>query len=540
MEYKRIERFMGAVVYAGILISCSHAPRTEVYADGLQRSFPEAQETASEGILSFLEAVETNGIELHSFMLLRHGKVISEAWWHPYKATTRQVMHSVSKTFTATAIGFAVDEKLLATDDKVISFFPDALPDTVSPFLQEMRIRDLLTMAAGFERTIEFTIDNPNWVKAFLAIPVVEQPGGRFVYNSYATYMLSAIIQKVTGMTVQDYLTPRLLEPLGITDVQWEKDGNGIIVGGWGMRIKTSDMAKLGQFYLNRGKWNGEQLLSEAWIAEASSPHIFQQPERTAEENAGDFFAQGYGYQVWMCPDGAYRADGANAQLVVVLPAKDAVIVTTSHTSQAGKLMELMWTHLLPRMYDKPISDDANGRAELSGKLSSLQLPSPFASSQDTTYPRNTTRAYQLEPNGQGFRSASFRFDKNGDCLLTLAGETASCDLSFGQERWNNGETEKAGAYYLVKRRNPAGMAPFAVSGFSAWTQPEQLSLRLLYLNDSQHETYVCDFKGDRITITCTNNVTGDVVVLRGSSDHSDYLTALTTLSVLTIGLLDD
>jgi CubicO group peptidase (beta-lactamase class C family) len=522
---RRISHWFIPVLCTGLLLSCSHAPQVvSAHGDGFPRSIPETKGVATEGILSFLEAVETEELEVHSFMLLRYGTVIAEAWWYPYKPDISHVMHSVSKTFTSTAIGFAVSEKLLTVDDKVISFFPGDLPAEVSPYLQELAIKDLLTMSAGSEQAIEFTAEDGNWVKAFLAMTVADKPGSRFLYNSYATYMLSAIIQKVAGETTFDYLTPRLFEPLGIKDVKWETDTQGITVGGWGMRIKTSDMAKLGQFYLQKGMWRGKQLLPESWITEASSPHIYQRPERTAEENAGDFGAQGYGYQIWMCPDNSYRADGANAQFIVVAPAKNAVIVTTSNTSQAHKLLGLMWKHLIPAMVDNVPGggDDASSKEALNSRTSSLQIKHPFLTPEEVTYPKETTLSYRMEPNDLGVREATFRFDGQGNCTLSLLNETGTYDFSFGQDSWSYGETQKPGPYYLNLRRNPAGMPPFRVAGFAAWTQAEQLSLRLLYLNDSRYETWVCDFKDSQVTVTHSNNEQSGnpPLVLRGRSGN--------------------
>jgi CubicO group peptidase (beta-lactamase class C family) len=230
-------------------------------------------------------------------MFLRHGKVIAEGWWEPYSPDLRHTLYSTSKSFTSTALGLAVSEGLLSVEDKVISFFPDQLPDTVSAALKAMSVKNLLTMSAGQDPdpTRIIPARDTNWVSAFLALPVVDDPGSRFLYNSMATYMLSAIVQKVTGENLIDYLTPRLFEPLGIEGMDWEVDPKGINTGGWGLRLKTTDMAKFGQLYLQQGVWNGQQILPAEWIEEATAAQIEQAPEAPPAVIDSSDWLQGYG-----------------------------------------------------------------------------------------------------------------------------------------------------------------------------------------------------------------------------------------------------
>ena len=205
----------------------------------LQRSTPEAEGVSSEGINNFIDAVSKSKHELHSFMILRHGKVVSEGWWNPYRNDLKHTLYSTSKSFTASAIGFAVSEGKLTVNDKVISFFPEDLPTVISPNLAELKVKDLLSMSVGHEKEPSNIIaTSDNWVKDFLNTPIKYQPGTKFLYNSPATYMLSAIVQKVTGQKVIDYLKPRLFDPLGINGMDWEIDPNGINTGGWGLRLE--------------------------------------------------------------------------------------------------------------------------------------------------------------------------------------------------------------------------------------------------------------------------------------------------------------
>lgn len=322
----------------------------------LPRSTPEAEKVSSKSIQNYLSDVKKHKQDLHSLMILRHGKVIYEAWFGDNAANKPHILNSVSKTFTATAIGFAVQEKLLTVNDALIDYFPDYLPAEVSANLKAVKIKDLLTMSVGHDKApadeVRAQTKPGDWERMFLATPVVHTPGTKFVYNSLATYMLSAIIQKVTGQTVEKYLYPRLFRPLGIVGTQWDMSPTGVNTGGWGLFIKTEDMAKMGQFMLQKGMWNGKQLLSEAWFDEATAVHIQQPPVWTKEGTKikDSDWIQGYGYQIWRCRHNAYRADGANGQFIIVLPDKDAVIVTTAHINDMQAEINLIWKHLLKGM----------------------------------------------------------------------------------------------------------------------------------------------------------------------------------------------
>lgn len=321
----------------------------------LPRSTPEAEGIYAKGITDYLEAVKRSRQDLHSLMIIRHGKVAAGYWFGDNAADKNHVMHSVSKTFTSTAVGFAVTEGLIKVTDKVISYFPGDLPENVSPYLAELEIRHLLTMSVGHEKDPTAEIRGQKdvaWEKKFLAVPVVYKPGTKFVYNSMATYMLSAIIQKVTGQKVIDYLYPRLFRPLGITGAVWETSPSGVNNGGWGLYVKTEDMAKLGLFYLQKGKWNGAQLLPVSWFDEATTAWIMQAPAWVAKGTKvkNSDWIQGYGYQIWRCRHNAFRADGANGQFIIMIPEKDAVIVTTANIGDMQAEIDLIWKYLLPAL----------------------------------------------------------------------------------------------------------------------------------------------------------------------------------------------
>jgi CubicO group peptidase (beta-lactamase class C family) len=265
-------------VLAGMLLLSSGW----VQAQGpLARSTPEAQGVASAGVLAFVEAADRDVKSMHSFMLLRHGHVVAEAWWKPEGPEKPHQLWSLSKSFTSTAVGLAIQEGKLRLDDKVLSFFPDQAPAKVSENLRAMTVKDLLTMTCGHDKEVKLTLtDTLPWVQAFLGQPVPHAPGTHFLYNTPGTHMLSAIVRKVTGETVLEYLQPRLFGPLGITKPEWPASPQGNTIGGWGLFLKTEDISKFGQLYLQKGQWQGKQLVPESWVALASARQVLNDAGR--------------------------------------------------------------------------------------------------------------------------------------------------------------------------------------------------------------------------------------------------------------------
>ncbi|MEZ6060624.1 MAG: serine hydrolase [Planctomycetaceae bacterium] len=333
---------------------------------GLPRSTPEAQGVSSAGVLEFLEAADQHVNSMHSFMLVRHGHVVAEAWWEPESADKAHVLWSLSKSFTSTAVGLAVAEGRLSIDDPVLKFFPDEAPAEPSANLKAMRVRDLLTMSAGHQDEVNLR-EAKDWVRAFLNHPVPHKPGTHFRYNTPATYMQSAIVQKVTGETVVDYLTPRLFEPLGIEKPRWDESPQGISIGGYGLFLRTEDIAKFGQLYLQKGKWQGRQLIPAGWIEQATSKQVSNgsDPERDWD--------QGYGFQFWRCRHNAFRGDGKDGQFCVVIPDQDAVVAITANTGDMQAELNVVWDKLLPAFHDKPLAENPEAVARLKEVTSRLK-----------------------------------------------------------------------------------------------------------------------------------------------------------------------
>ena len=474
-------------------------------ASTLPRSTPEAEGVSSEAILNFLEAAGRSGHEFHSFMILRHGKVVSEGWWKPYSADLRHTMYSVSKSFTATAVGFAVAEKKLSVEDKVVSFFPEAVPDTVSPNLAKLRVRDLLSMSVGQDPDPTSKVSTQQaWVKAFLQTPVLNEPGTKFLYNSAATYMLSAIVQKVTGQKIFDYLQPRLFAPLGITNIDWETDAQGVNVGGWGLRLKTEDMAKFGQLFLQNGAWNGKQIIPAAWVAEATTLKIEQDPQASKAKRDSSDWLQGYAYQMWRSRNNSYRGDGAFGQFIIVLPEKDAVIAITAETSNMQGEFNVIWEHLLPAFKIAALPQNPSAQQRLKEKIALLALPVPPAK-QSSTAVKIAGKAYRVSEN-QKLQAVQFSFE-NGTCHLKLDTDSVDHDLYFGQGKWQQGTTTKYGPYLVAGAvANRTGLPPFKVAGAYTWKDENTLDLTLRYIESPHTETIRCTFAGDQLTMEFSNS----------------------------------
>jgi CubicO group peptidase (beta-lactamase class C family) len=491
-------------------------------AGSLPRSTPEAEGVSAKAISAFLDSIANSKHELHSFMLVRHGKVIAEGWWNPYRPDLKHTMYSLSKSFTATAVGFAKAEGKLLLSDKAISFFPGQLPDTISENLAQLTVKDLLTMSVGQDPDpTRLAVQDTNWVKRFFSVPIKHKPGLIFLYNSMATYMLSAIVQKTTGQKVIDYLQPRLFEPLGIRDIDWETDGKGINTGGWGLRLKTEDIAKFAQLFLQKGVWQGRQLLPAGWAEEASTAHIIQHPDYPQEKRDSSDWEQGYGYQMWRSRNKAYRGDGAFGQYALVMPEQDAVIAITSETPDMQGELNLIWKVLLPAMQRGKLPADGKADKELGQKLASLKLaPAPMKHVADSGG-AIAGKQYTMEPNEMGIRTIAFSMEAD-KCRVQIGADTATYSFHFGSGNWAYGTTTLRGPYLVSGAQNYlTGLQPFQVAGRYGWQDANTLHLSLRYIESPHTQHMICHFDGDRIRVEVKRsfayNAPGSATILNGA-----------------------
>jgi CubicO group peptidase (beta-lactamase class C family) len=335
----------------------------------LPRSSPEAQGISSKAVQDFVEAADKINT-LHSFMLVRHGHVIAQGWWKPEAADKPHILQSLSKSFNATAVGLAIADGKLDLNDPVLKFFPADAPADPSDNLKAMTVRDLLTMTCGHDTEAKAIAGAPS-VKQFLAHPVPHKPGTHFQYNTMGSYTLSAIVTKVTGQTTLEFLKPRLFEPLGIENPEWASSPEGNSLGGYGLKLCTEDIAKFGQLYLQKGKWNGKQLIPEKWVEQATSKQVPNDQE--SHIKIGIDWQQGYGFQFWRCTHNAFRGDGAGGQLCVVIPEKDAVIAITADTGNFQGEMNAIWEKLYPAFGADPLPEDPAAQEKLMQAISKLE-----------------------------------------------------------------------------------------------------------------------------------------------------------------------
>jgi CubicO group peptidase (beta-lactamase class C family) len=470
------------------------ASAATVSNSGLLRSMPETQGVRSTGILDFVNSIESKNLNVHSLIVVRHGKVVAEGWWGPYAPDLKHTLYSLSKSFTSTAIGLAVAEGKLKVDDKVVSFFPNDVPVTISPNLGAMRVKDLLTMSTGHAQDSTPSLRNStetNWVKSFLALPVEHDPGTFFVYNSGATYMLSAIIQKLTGETVLNYLTPGLFKPLNIAGADWEVDPNGINTGGWGLRLKTEDIAKFGQLIIQKGMWNGKRLIAEEWIKDATSAQVASKGgSRKKEEND---WLQGYGYQFWRCRHDGFRGDGAYGQYCIVLPKEDLVIAMTSETADMQGILDQVWDHILPAVQSAPVSVDKTAQSRLKQKMATLALPIPKGKPTSATAATVNGKGFTMDENTLSIRTIALSF-KEGSCDFKFKDDKGEHLVSCGINKWKYGITDINTLPLKLTQTVVPGETTSKIAASGSWTDENTFEMTWRFIETAHYEVVKCRF----------------------------------------------
>ncbi len=415
-------------------------------------------------------------IEPHSLVILRHGRVITAGWWAPYSAERPHLLYSLSKSFTSTAAGLAVAEGLIGLEDLVVDHFPE-FSDISDPRVRSMRVRHIAAMASGhdydtWDRAV--AVDPGDPVHGFLLLPPQREPGTVFAYNQSATYTLAAIVQRATGRTLTQYLRPRLLDPLGIGPVGWQQHPAGRDLGFTGLHATTDAIARLGQLYLQRGSWDGRQILPAAWVDEATRRHV----DNSGEPNPD--WQQGYGFQFWMARHG-YRGDGAYGQFCVVLPEQDLVIAMTSATVEMQSVLDAMWQHVLPAV-GAAIGDAAADDA-LRDRLSRLALPPPAG------------LARRPDENGGRPGMAFAPFDGSCPQQPSLVG----LDLTGVSDGWRVTLRESDASLtvpvgvgdWSVSEPHVAGRA-VAVAACGGWSDSDQFRCDLIFLETPHRLVLTC------------------------------------------------
>jgi CubicO group peptidase (beta-lactamase class C family) len=342
----------------------------------LPRKSPSSAGVRATGIGAFLDALEiTPGVELHSLMVLRHGAVVAAGWWSPYGPDGLHLLYSLSKSFTVSALGVAIDKGLLNLEDLVLSYFPELDAGAIDPRTRRMQLGHLAAMSSGhrFDTWDDVVAGDPeNPVRGFLLLPPSDEPGSVFAYNQSCTYTLASVIQKVAKCTLTEFLRETVLDPIGASKVAWTQQPPGQDQGFTGLHATTETIARLGQLYLDRGNWDGQAVLPTTWVTSASEVHSVTRGVGDAAVAEKPDWELGYGYQFWRSSYG-YRADGAFGQFSLVIPEFDAVIAMTGQTTDTQALLNLVWTHLIPAFGPAGLAAGRDDEA-LSERLAGLAL----------------------------------------------------------------------------------------------------------------------------------------------------------------------
>lgn len=411
-------------------------PVSETTATRLPRARPSDVGVPAAAVHAVLDDLEAFSLEMHSLLVLRHGHVVAEGWWTPYSADRVHLLYSLSKSFTSTAVGFAVAEGRFRLDDRVVDLLPTHTPPNLDPAVAQLTVHHLLSMSTGHrDDTLERArqLREGDLVRGFLRIPPEEPVGSRHAYNNPTTMALATIVEEHTGQPLLDYLRPRLLDPLGVGPARWDTDEHGVALGFTGLHLQTESVASFGQLLLQDGVWNGRRVLPDGWVALATRSHI----DNDNDAGRPTDWRQGYGYQYWMARHG-YRGDGAYGQFCVVVPESDLVVVTTASTEDMQQVLDVFWERLLPELDSGPGPEDNRcaSEARLAERLAALALPVVHARHDGpdgpVTFVAEKTADDQPLTRGMDLTVSS----DGSDYLLTFGRASTELVVPCGREQW--------------------------------------------------------------------------------------------------------
>jgi len=464
-------------------------------AQSLPRSTPEAQGVSSLALATLVDTFEKKIDHLHSIMVVRHGHVVAEGWWRPYAPDKAHMLFSLSKSFTSTGIGLLQAEGKLSIDDRLINYFPEAKSTDATNQINDVRLRDLLCMSSGQDEgdidKIPFVGASPS--KLFLNTKVGHKPGTLWHYNTPATYMLSYVSQKVSGQRLVDYLAPRLFEPLGIKAPQWDQSDEKVDFGGFGLNLRTEDIAKMGQLLLQRGEYGGKRLLPASWVDLATSKQASNGSDPDSD------WAQGYGFQFWRCRYRVYRGDGAFCQFMVVMPDQDCVVAITSGSNDYQGVLNVLWEKLLPELRPVPLPADAPANEALAQKLKGLVLP-PVVAEGRPADDLPIGKTFTFAKNDWSLDSVTLMGGGRGPWLsVKLGGATMAWNFHSGT--WSDGGTFTGSTHPQMGQ----GTKHVSVSG--GWESPHVVKLHVAYDTTPFVDTWTLDFAGGSLKATLKRNV---------------------------------
>lgn len=474
----------------------------QAQTNDLPRTSPEAVGLRSAQVSAFFDSLlAMPQTEIHSVIVMRSGKIVGELYPVPFRPEYKHTQFSCSKTFVAAAVGIAIGEKKLQLTDRLVTFFPEHLPKLVSWRLASITVEDLLTMRSGFTVDTQMRNVSRQWIRDYLAHPMNADPGKRFQYDSIDTYLLSAIVQRVTGMNVLDYLRQRVFKALNITDVCWELSPEGIVTGGWGLYIQPESLAKFGQLLLQRGRWHGEQLIPAEWVDAMMREHV--------SRKNGD----GYCYQMWRCGyPTASRADGAYGQYVVVVPRQNAVIVINQcHLAGGGRQFGYIWKTLFKGMHAQPLPPSDDYRLLLQ-RADSL----PVLMGEPTHQLMGDYQGLTIRLGKNPLKWTALRFE-SGDVLMITDNHHVTARVLMGYQQWATSAVSiyPLNARYAVQNQFSTIRPPFHVGACYAW-QGDTLQAKLHFVDWMGAVRLNMRFDADTVAITAQENYQKKPITIRG------------------------
>ena len=464
----------------------------------LKSEKPEKLGIPSGAIFNFLEHLEERKLCLHGMVILRHGKIAFECHYPPFNADSLHRMYSVTKSFVAMAVGFMIDEGRITHNSKIIDFFPEYREKVKHPYLSEMTVRDLLLMATPHSATT-YSVSDKNWAETFFTKTPSHKSGANFNYDTSGTVTLTALVEKLAGERLFEYLRPRLLDPLGFSSDAWciERPEGGDW-GGSGLLASIHDLARFGLFLLNRGNWQGKQLLSASFLAEACSPLIDNRVSVSSTE-----LQFGYGYQIWQTRYGGFAAWGMGSQVALCLPEKDMVLAITGDTQSIGQgqdiILDAFWRYIYQNITDSPLKENSDDIDRLNQKIKALEFPTVegkiFSPRQDFIPGKN----YDFTDNPMKISRASFEFTPDKGCIR-YSKPSGDHEIHFGLGKYINGIFSETG-YFGRKIGTPAGRGyRFKASG--AWFNERSLTIYLYIIDDYLGTLKInCFFGEDNLTL---------------------------------------
>lgn len=442
---------------------------------------------ASSEIYNFVAECEANEkINLINFALLQNDEILAQFCKKPYKKNSRQLLFSITKSFTSLAVGMVIDRGLICLDDYVVSFFPEELPKKPHPNLLKMQIRHLLTMTTGIhDNTYSELFPQPNWIKAFLAQDFPHEPGTYYRYSTHATHMLSAIIEKMSGASLENFLNDNMFSVMGIAQVQWEYSPEGLTAGGMGLSLCPSSLSKVARMLLNKGIYNGKRIISEEYITLATSPQAIKQDDIT--DPGKHFSGYQYGFQFHISPNNTYRADGAFGQFCVVYPDKNFAIIATSQKTETESFLDLIDKYFI----NNGTYEDSISQKQLAAYLSELSFTAPNQECKIYDMPQCL---YSLEDNELNIKKIGLTENKLQ--MIFSNGIQDNIDIDFGNPVYGKSHFIKDLQVHLQEH-----------CVLASWESESTLILTIYYIETPYVLEYRLNFSDSKVKFTFSINV---------------------------------